>query len=197
MTTAPGGAKPRTTITRSSVVLPSTGSRMTSPVAGAVGWAVEGGTVGARVGVGVGLAVRVGEGVGLGERVGVGEGVGLGEGVGRALALASGLNGRRLDSAVALGDSRPSATATALARGLTVGVVSWLSIEETASRTMTARPVTKARASQSNRPPDRALRLRIEPRTTPVRRAPPAQRGFDLAMGCGGYSRMDERRREA
>jgi hypothetical protein len=136
--------------------------------------------VGARVGVGVG------EGVGLGEGVGVGDGVGVGLGVGRAVAVASGEKGGKLEASVGGGEPLESATATTLDRALALGETSLaLSIEETASRTMMARPVTKAMASQSKRALDRALRPATDPRMTPVRRAPPAQRGFDLAIGSG------------
>ena len=156
------------------------------------------------MGVGVGVAVGVGDGVGVGvgDGVGVGLGVVVGLGVGLAVGgtvcVPSGLKTGRLESTEVDGEL-PSPAATAVdrvARLLGDGSPP-RSIDEIAARTMIARPATKTSASQSNRPPDRVRLSKVEPRTTPVRRAPPAQRGFGLVMGSAGYSRNDEGQRAA
>jgi len=195
---APGAENPRTITTGSVVAYPSTGSTISSPIAGIVGAGDVGAFVrlagvglglgvGARVGVGLGVEVGVGLGVGVGVGLGVGEGLGVGLGVGEGVA--SGLN---IGSRLAVGSALPGPTAMPVATELEMGTGALelpLRAPDMSSRTTTASTPTATNANQSSRALERRGRVGVPRETTPVRRSPSADRG-SLVMGWAGYSRI-------
>ena len=187
---APGAENPRTITTGSVVAYPSTGSTISSPIAGIVGAGDVGAFVrlaGVGLGLGVGARVGVGLGVGVGVGLGVGEGLGVGLGVGEGVA--SGLN---IGSRLAVGSALPGPTAMPVATELEMGTGALelpLRAPDMSSRTTTASSPTATNANQSSRALERRGRVGVPRETTPVRRSPSADRG-SLVMGWAGYSRI-------
>jgi hypothetical protein len=117
VTTAPGGAMPRTTIDLSSTTAPSAGSRIVSPPVGAVdrGEAPGGALVGVAWALGVGRDVGLAVGEGVGGAVGLGVGGAVGEGVGGSVGGCVGDSAAGTDGVATVGSAEAWAMADAAA----------------------------------------------------------------------------------